>query len=237
MKKVISTLLIIIGLTLMASPFINDLLIKNKISSTSNLVKEITAQQIEENIQSSQEPAEEDLDEEVLFNYDAIEDVQIATTINEVIRFKNEEINKNIIGQIIVEDLNIDLPILKGVSNSNLLIGAGTMKPGLKMGQGNYSLAGHYMKNGLLFGNLLDIEKGTIVKITNKSVVYEYEIYDTQIVPDTSFYMLGEDRAIKRGKPIISLMTCYYTSKNGKRFFALGELVREYPYDESLIVN
>lgn len=237
MKKLISTSLIVIGLILIASPLINNFLIKYKISSTNTLVKEITAQQIEENIKASEDSTTEEMEDEVLFNYDAIEDVQITTTINEVVRFKKEEINKNIIGQIIIEDLNIDLPILKGVTNSNLLIGAGTMKANLIMGEGNYSLAGHYMKDGLLFGSLLDIQKGTIVKITNKTLVYEYEIYDTQIVPDTSFYMLGEERAIKRGKPIISLMTCYYTSKNGKRFFALGELVGEYPYDESLIVN
>lgn len=237
MKKIISTLLIVLGLILIVSPFINDILIKNKISSTNTLVQEITAQQIEENTQAMEDPKEEEGQDEVLFNYDAIEDVQITTTLSEVIRFKKEDINKNIIGQIIIDDLNIDLPILKGVTNSNLLIGAGTMKSGLVMGEGNYSLAGHYMKDGLLFGNLLDIQKGTKVKVTNKLVVYEYEIYDTQIVPDTSFYMLGEDRAIKRGKPIISLMTCYFTSKNGKRFFALGELVAQYPYDQNLIVN
>lgn len=237
MKKIISTLLIVLGLILIVSPFINDILIKNKISSTNTLVQEITAQQIEENTQAMEDSNEEEGQDEVLFNYDAIEDVQITTTLSEVIRFKKEDINKNIIGQIIIDDLNIDLPILKGVTNSNILIGAGTMKSGLVMGEGNYSLAGHYMKDGLLFGNLLDIQKGTKVKVTNKLVVYEYEIYDTQIVPDTSFYMLGEDRAIKRGKPIISLMTCYFTSKNGKRFFALGELVAQYPYDQNLIVN
>jgi sortase A len=104
------------------------------------------------------------------------------------------------------------------------------MKPDLVMGEGNYSLASHYSKNNQLFGGLLKIEKGAIVKITNKKVVYEYMIYDTQIVPDTALYMLDNNRADKRGKPILSLMTCYYTSKNGKRFFALGELVDQYPY-------
>lgn len=108
------------------------------------------------------------------------------------------------------------------------------MSPEIQMGKGNYSLAGHYMKDNLLFGSLLNIEIGTIVKITDKNKVYEYEIYDIEIVPDTAFYMLDQDRAKKRGKPIISLMTCYYTSKNGKRFFAMGELIDEYPYDTGL---
>ena len=68
-------------------------------------------------------------------------------------------------------------------------------------------------------------------------MVYEYRIYDTLIVPDTAMYMLEHDIAEERGKPIISLMTCYYTSKNGKRFFALGELVDEYPYREDILID
>ncbi len=230
MKKIISTILIITGILLLLLPLINDWLIKSKISTTKELVNEISPEEIQENTldQNSEENVSED---ETLFDYSSIEDVQLTTTISEAARFKKEEVNKNIIGQI------IDLPILKGVSNSNLMIGAGTMKSNLVMGEGNYSLAGHYMKNGLLFGNLLQIQTGTRVKITNKKNVYEYEIYDTQIVPDTAFYMLGQDRATNRGKPIISLMTCYYTSKNGKRFFALGELVEEYPYESSILVN
>ncbi|TJX15645.1 class A sortase [Tissierella creatinini] len=236
MKKIISTILIITGILLLLLPIINDWLIKSKISTTKEMVNEISPEEIQENTldQNFEENVSED---ETLFDYSSIEDVQITTTISEAGRFKKEEVNKNIIGQIIIKDLNINLPILKGVTNSNLMIGAGTMKPNLVMGEGNYSLAGHYMKNGLLFGNLLQIQTGTRVKITNKKVVYEYEIYDTQIVNDTAFYMLGQDRAINRGKSIISLMTCYYTSKNGKRFFALGELVEEYPYEPSILVN
>ena len=30
-------------------------------------------------------------------------------------------------------------------------------------------------------------------------------------------------------------MTCYYSSKTGKRYFVLGDLVKNYPYDEKLM--
>lgn len=236
MKKTISTILIFLGIVLLLSPFINDMLIKNRISSSQEIVNNISAEEIEVNT-LNESPDETLENEDLLFDYSAIEDIQIATTISEVARFKVEEVNKNIIGQILIEDLGIDLPILKGITNSNLMIGVGTMKPNLLMGEGNYSLAGHYMKNGLLFGRLLEIQPGTKVKITNKKIVYEYEIYDVQVVPDTSFYMLDENRRGKDGEPIISLMTCYYTSANGKRFFALGQLVDEYPYDSDIQLN
>lgn len=220
MKKTISSILIIIGILLIVSPLINNQIIKNRVEISQEITKEITVEQIEENEE-----------EEAVYDYEDIRDVEIRSTIAATIDMDKAKINENIIGQIIIEDLNINLPILKGVTHSNLLLGAGTMKADLVMGEGNYSLAGHYTKDKQLFGRLLEIESGTIVKITNKKIVYEYMIYDTQIVPDTSFYMLDHDRAERRGKPILSLMTCYYTSKNGKRFFALGELVDQYPYE------
>jgi len=152
--------------------------------------------------------------------------------INSILKNVNDNYKKAIVGHILVDEIGLNLPILKGTTDPHLMVGATTMKPQQEMGQGNYTLSGHYMKDkDRLFGGLLDIEKGHIVKITNKETIYEYEIYDIKIVPDTSFYMLEDKIAEDRGKPVISLMTCYYTSKNGKRFFALGELVDEYPFE------
>lgn len=123
MKKIISTILIILGVVLLLSPFINDMLIKSKISSTQEIVNNISAEEIEVNTldESTDESIEND---PLLFDYSAIEDIQLTRTISEVARFKKEDVNKNIIGQIIIKDLAIDLPILKGVTNSNLMIGA-----------------------------------------------------------------------------------------------------------------
>lgn len=221
MKKLISTLLIIVGVILILSPFFNKQIIERRVTTTQEVVQAVTAEEIENN---SKEIA--------IYDFSAIKDVGIASTITGSINFNA----KNVIGQLTIDDINVNLPILKGVTNSNLLAGAATMVSDIEMGKGNYSLAGHYMEDeGLLFGGLIDVKIGTIVKITDKKIIYQYAIYETQIVPDTSFYMLNNDRADKRGKPIISLMTCYYTSKNGKRFFALGELVSQYPYETGLI--
>lgn len=221
MKRLVSTLLIIIGLILILSPIFNKKIIESRVNTTQIIVADITPEEIKENTK-----------EIAIYDFSVIKDVGITSTITGNINFNN----KNVIGQLTIEDLNINLPILKGVTNSNLLAGAATMTPDIEMGKGNYSLAGHYMKDKrLLFGSLMDIKIGSRVKITDKKDIYEYEIYDTTIVPDTAFYMLEDKRAEMRGKPIISLMTCYYTSKNGKRFFALGELIDEYPYEPGLI--
>ena len=49
MKKTISTILIFLGIVLLLSPFINDMLIKNRISSSQEIVNNISAEEIEVN--------------------------------------------------------------------------------------------------------------------------------------------------------------------------------------------
>ncbi|MBU5424835.1 class A sortase [Tissierella pigra] len=216
MRKFISTIIIIIGVILLFIPHINNLIIQHNINNTRNVLKEITSEEIIKNKNT-----------EGIYDYDSIRDIEINTVLWEIKDFDN----KNIIGQIAIPDLGIDIPILKGTTNSNLLIGATTMVEGQEMGEGNYPLAGHLMKNkSLLFGSLMDIEIGALVKISDKNMIYEYKIYDTVVVPDEALNMLDNSKAEKRGRPIISLMTCYYSSKTGKRFFALGELVDTYTY-------
>ncbi len=218
MKKTISIILIIVGIILILTPTIKNQIIKHNIKNKSEIVETITHEEIIQNIETDAE-----------FDYEAIEDVGIASTIIGSINFDS----KSMIGQLFIPDLDINLPILKGVTNANLLAGATTMVPEQKMGEGNYPLAGHKMKQkNLLFGSLMDIEVGTTVYITDKKTIYEYKIYDIIVVSDTAMEMLDNNRAEERGKPIISLMTCYYSSKTGKRFFALGELVDEYPVED-----
>ncbi|WP_313758072.1 class A sortase [Tissierella sp.] len=218
MKKKISIGLIIIGIILALIPTIKDKIIKYNIKNKSEIIEIITHEEIINNMENEAE-----------FNYEAIDDVGTISTVIGAIKFDN----KFMIGQLIVPDLDINLPILKGVTNANLLAGVTTMVPEQKMGEGNYPVAGHRMKQkNLLFGSLMDIEIGSIVYITDKETIYEYTIYDTVVVSDTAMEMLDNKRAEEKGKPIISLMTCYYSSNTGKRFFALGELTDEYVVED-----
>lgn len=218
MKKIIPILLIVIGIMFLLTPFIMEQIIKyhNDLIMNESILEESI------NIDSQDDQLE------VEFDYSAIDDVDILSLID-----GSRNFDKNlIIGTILIPDLDIHLPIMKGLNNSNLMVGAATMKANQTFGAGNYTLSGHYMKNkDLLFGSLMDIEIGNIVYISDGKNIYEYNIYDTVVVPDTDMEMLSDKKSDKKGKPIISLMTCYHSSKTGKRFFALGELVDEYPVD------
>ncbi len=110
------------------------------------------------------------------------------------------------------------------------------MRKDQKMGKGNYPLAGHYMKEkDVLFGSLMDVKEGDIIRVTDKETIFEYVTYEVKVVPDTAVYIIDDDEADKVGKPIISLMTCYYSSSTGKRYFVMGELKSSYPYTEELL--
>lgn len=221
MKKFISTLLIVIGILFLMIPSINKMIIKKNTESKIDIIDSVSYEEIIENMEL-----------EVEYDYSSIEDVGVTSTIFGTLNFDN----KSIIGQLVIPDLDLILPILKGINNANLAVGAATMVPEQKMGEGNYPLAGHKMKQkDILFGSLMDIEIDSLVYMTDKNMVYGYKIYDIKVVEDTAFYMLEDKEAEKRGKPIVSLMTCYYSSKTGKRFFALGELIDKYPYEEGFV--
>ena len=214
-KKVIPILLIIIGILFLLTPFILEQVVKHYSKSV-----------IDETISKETLKANNENDDlEVEYDFSAIEDVDIKSIIS-----GSQNLNKDyVIGTLYIPDLDINLPIMKGLTNANLMAGAATMKPEQSFGTGNYTLAGHRMKNkDLLFGSLMDIEKGSKVYVSDGEKIYEYVIYNTVVVPDTAMEMLSDNKADEKGKPIISLMTCYFSSKTGKRFFALGELVDEY---------
>lgn len=216
MRKILSILFMAIGVILLMLPFITDGIIRYYSKNSS--IEGITYDDIEANNER-----------EAVFDYSAVEDVDIASVISGALEFNLDFM----VGIIEIPDLDINIPILKGINKANLTAGAATMKPEQIMGQGNYPLAGHNMRNkDLLFGRLMDIEIGSTIILTDKNIVYEYRVYDTQVVPDTATDMLSEEKSEERGKPIVSLMTCYHSSKTGKRFFALGELIDEYPVSE-----
>lgn len=221
--SVLSTLLIVIGLLMILSPFIQEIFVKETVKATTKAFEHINHRQIKAN-----------LEKETEFEYEEIEDLSMLTSFESYV----SDLSENVVGKVIIPSLKIDLPILRGVTNRNLNAGATTMRPDQEMGKGNYPLAGHIMKNkSLLFGALMDIQDGAVVYITDKETVYEYVVKKTEVVPDTALYMIEDEEMKKYDHPIVSLMTCFHSSKTGKRFFAIGELQRTFGIDEAVEIK
>ena len=114
-----------------------------------------------------------------------------------------------VIGGIAIPEVEINLPIFKGLDNVNLFYGAGTMKANQKMGEGNYSLASHHIftaenASQMLFSPLVNAKEGMKIYLTDKDKVYTYEIREVKhVTPDRVDEI--EDR---EGVKEITLVTC-----------------------------
>lgn len=226
LRKFIFLLLVLSGISLMLLPTYSKFKLKDEVRTAVKIIKETPPEVLKEN-EEKEQPEE-------IFDFEQVEEISPTATL-----LDHGSIDKSLlIGQLVIPSLDMNLCIFKGTTNYNLLRGVGTMKPEDKMGKGNYTLAGH--NNGdknLLFGSLMDIKKGAIIKITDKNKIYEYKVIETKIVPNTSLELLDDAEADKVGKPIISLMTCDKGTWTSNRFFAIGKFVKKYKYNEESMVT
>lgn len=115
----------------------------------------------------------------------------------------------NVIGGIAIPDLEMNLPVFKGIDNTNLLYGAGTMKENQTMGEGNYALASHHVfdqvsSNHLLFSPLERAEVGQKVYLTDKTYIYTYTITNKEVVAPTDVEVIED----VPDKTLLTLVTC-----------------------------
>lgn len=223
-RKILSIILVLGAIVLFAIPQYAKYRLKEKIKEASEIVEQVPAQTLKRN--------EEKVIKKENFNFENVQEISPTSTF-----LSAGNIDKSLLlGQIVIPSVNMNLPIFKGTTNDNLLAGATTMKESDKMGQGNFTLAGHYNKDkSILFGSLMDVKVGDIIRVTDKVDIYEYKVYDTVTIDDKALYMIDDERALIHGNNIISLMTCYYSSNTGKRYFVLGDFVKKSSYEKHLM--
>ncbi|MCY9188048.1 class A sortase [Bacillus mojavensis] len=203
-KKIIIAVFILSGLLLIFSPFIKGSLIaylsKNQYES------ELTVKQLQENNEKEAE-----------FDFNSIQ----PPTIKEAINAGFDREPKAIIGRITIESVNLELPILKGTTNENLLIGAATMRPDQKMGEGNYPLAGHHLKRkSLLFGPLANIKKGAKIVITDFKNDYMYSVTSIKNISEIHADVIQDTKEKE-----ITLITCDKAVETEGRLAVKGKLI------------
>ncbi|QJC97976.1 Sortase A, LPXTG specific [Bacillus mojavensis] len=203
-KKIIIAVLILSGLLLIFSPFIKGSLIaylsKNQYES------ELTVKQLQENNEKEAE-----------FDFNSIQ----PPTIKEAINAGFDREPKAIIGRITIESVDLELPILKGTTNENLLIGAATMRPDQKMGEGNYPLAGHHLKRkSLLFGPLANIKKGAKIVITDFKNDYMYSVTSIKNISEIDADVIQDTKEKE-----ITLITCDKAVETEGRLAVKGKLI------------
>jgi sortase A len=100
---------------------------------------------------------------------------------------------KQVIGRMAIPTIGLELPILNGSTEKNLLSGGATVKEKEEMGKGNYALAGHNMsKKGVLFSDISKLKKNDKVYLYDSENEYEYAVQQVTEVKQKSHRINGK---------------------------------------------
>ena len=179
--------------------------------------------------QVTKENIDENLKTEGNFDFDSVKSIS-----SEAVLASQWDAQKlPVIGGIAIPEVEINLPIFKGLDNVNLFYGAGTMKPDQKMGEGNYSLASHHIftaenASQMLFSPLVNAKAGMKIYLTDKDKVYTYEITEVKrVTPDRVDEI--DDRI---GVQEITLVTCVDYDET-ERIIVKGDLKDTKDYSQT----
>ena len=179
--------------------------------------------------QVSKEKLEENQDTEGNFDFDSVK----AISSEAVLSSQWDAQQLPVIGGIAIPEVEINLPIFKGLDNVNLCYGAGTMKPNQKMGEGNYSLASHHIftaenASQMLFSPLVNAKEGMKIYLTDKEKVYTYVIREVKHVTPDRVDEIEDREGIKE----ITLVTCVDYNAT-ERIIVKGDFKEVKPYAET----
>ncbi|HEM3632436.1 TPA: class A sortase [Streptococcus suis] len=215
-RNFLTVVLILISLALIFNTSIRNFIIgwnTNKYQ-----ISNVTTEDIEKNKQA-----------ETTFDFDQVQSISTEA----ILAAQWDTQRLPVIGGIAVPELGINLPIFKGVFNTSLMYGAGTMKENQEMGKGNYALASHHIFGvtgaaDVLFSPLDRAKNGMKIYITDKTNVYTYVIDSVEIVSPESVYVIDD----VEGRTEVTLVTC--TDYNAtQRIIVKGVLESTTPYNET----
>lgn len=193
LKGLLSALLLLIGVALIFNKSIRNTLMAWHTNQYQ--VSQVSKQTIEQN-----------KDANVSYDFDAVESISTES----VLKAQTSSANLPVIGGIAIPDLSINLPIFKGLGNTELSYGAGTMKENQVMGgDNNYALASHHVfglagSSQMLFSPLENAKIGMSIYLTDKDKVYTYMITSVEKVTPDQVAVI-EDIL---GRKELTLVTC-----------------------------
>lgn len=219
MRKKLGILFLVLAVIMFALYFGSGTLLK--VISEPDAIEKLSAEDIEANNER-----------EAVFQWDAITAIDSLSIISSA-----KPINKEaIIAQMIMPELEIDLPVLRGLSAENLNHGVATLYDSVKLGEGNFAIAGHNMGSyNVLLNRLYDMpDRPFDLYFHDKKTVYHYVVYAKLHTDQYAFYLTEDGEAQKRGVPIVSILTCDRPYEEDQRIFVMAELVETYPYSTPL---
>ena len=142
-----------------------------------------------------------------------------------------DTINNWGIGKLVIPEAQIDLPILAGLANENLLTGVATYKLDQQLGKNNYVLLAHNIYDqDLLLHRIEKLKDGDKIYATDYKDIYIYEVNLNKVVKDTevSYIEKSNEQEAK-----ITLVRCEGNIGTIYRRVVQGKLTSVQPLDDS----
>lgn len=212
MRKFISTVLIIIGLAIILYPLGRNMYADYQ---QRQLLKEwdrVSQVLMEE---ESEDKHNDRLDEEE-------DDLERIRRLEAEEKERQAYIAQNLEGLLIIDKINLRLPILTGTSARNLLISAASLENTAKAGEvGNYVITGHRNYGyGMHFNRLDELDVGDLMTVEARNSLFIYEVRE-------KLYVEPEDVWVLQGKQEdaeITLITCHPERNPTQRLIIKGIL-------------
>lgn len=217
LKVFICFVLIVVGLALIFNQSICNFLIGRQ--SNRYQIEKVSKKTLEKN-QSA----------DVTYDFSAVEPISLQS----VLKNQTSQVDLPVIGGIAIPDLDINLPIFKGLGNTELSYGAGTMKKNQVMGGvNNYALASHHVfelegSSKMLFSPLERAKTGMTIYLTDKSMIYTYVITSVESVEPDRSDVLNDSP----GQSEVTLVTCTDQAAIN-RIVVKGNLESSVSYDQA----
>ncbi|HHY81744.1 MAG TPA: class D sortase [Clostridiales bacterium] len=119
---------------------------------------------------------------------------------------KNKSSKLKAIGKLEIPKIKLSIPILEGASKTNLKVGAGHITGTSEIGSiGNAAVAAHRShKYGRMFNRLDELEIGDKIKVTTKDGTFEYTVYKKHVVEPDDTSVLNRSKEDR----VLTLITC-----------------------------
>lgn len=211
-RYIVASILLLVGVALLLVQPAQTYMLQQGVTASLEQSKEITREEVVQN---------EERTEDVTFKFEEVEPLSLEN----IVKYQGQG-GRYSMGQVAIPELNMKIPIYKGVSNYVLATGAGTMKENQKMGEGNYALASHnyFGDKTILFSPLVDAKQGMKIYITDLENIYEYEITSVDIIEPTKVSVIYD----QKDKTEITLITCDDLNATN-RYCVKGKFVTKYP--------
>jgi sortase A len=122
--------------------------------------------------------------------------------------------------QVFIPSINVDAVIVQGTDWEALKLGVGQVQNGASpaAADGNVALAAHNDIYGALFEDIPNLAAGDLIQVQTATQTFNYRVTETDIVDPTDVNVLEN-----RGKPMVTLITCYPPGVNNKRYIVYAE--------------